>query len=267
MYIKCPKTKLFINRTNNVDQKPMLFMHGFTGNSSSWNSITPFIKNRNCITIDLPGHGKSTFNKGIKDYDFKDWSEDLFIVLKHLGIKIIDICGYSMGGRLAIAFSAYYPNMIHSLILESTRLGIDKKGEKRNRIKNDNMQSLKILNNYALFIKSWEDKSFFKKQKQRNLKEWIRQKNNRISHNPEQLALSIKYLGLGKMPKFRNEFINFNFPIYIINGNEDNTYVEIGKQIRRLNKNVVQYIINDANHNTHIEKLDDYVNIISSLSK
>ena len=69
------------------------------------------------------------------------------------------------------------------------------------------------------------------------------------------------------MPKFRNEFIKFNFPIYIINGSEDNTYVKIGKQIRRLNKNVVQYIINDANHNTHIENLDDYVNVISSLSQ
>ena len=264
MYIKNSKTTLFAKCNKSISDNPLLFIHGFTTDNSAWNRVTPFIE-RNCIAVDIPGHGKSTFNEGLSGYNYKDWSIDLFLLLNQLGVKKIDICGYSMGGRLAVAFAAEYPNMVKSLILESTRLGIENKSKKRNRIKSDNKIASEILDDYISFIDIWQGKELFKNQKSRNLEGWGEQREARLSQNPEQLALSIKCLGLGKMPTFIDEFIQFDFPIYLINGQEDQQYLKIGKKIRYMNRNVFEYIIDNAGHNTHIDNPQMFVDTINNI--
>ena len=206
MYIKNSKTTLFAKHNITILENPILFIHGFTGNCLTWSTVISKMK-RSCIAIDIPGHGKSTFNKGIDHYNFKDWSIDLFLTLKEIGIKEIDVCGYSMGGRLAIAFAAEYPKMVKSLILESTGLGIEDKNKKRNRRKRDDSVALEILDDYVAFINNWEKKEFFKEQKKRNPHDWEIQKKSRLSQDAKQLALSIQNLGLGRMPTFINNFI------------------------------------------------------------
>ena len=47
------------------------------------------------------------------------------MALNEINVKELHICGYSLGGRLAISFAAKYPSMIKSLLLESTSLGIE----------------------------------------------------------------------------------------------------------------------------------------------
>ena len=67
---------------------------------------------RPAITLDLPGHGKSTFNNLDISYSIDDWCEDISQMLDSLNVDKLSICGYSMGGRLAIAFASKYSSIV-----------------------------------------------------------------------------------------------------------------------------------------------------------
>ena len=105
MYIKNSKSKIFIKKDKSLNKTPILFVHGFTGTSKSWSSVRSKL-GRPSLAVDIPGHGKSSFNDISETYFFKDFSNELYISLKELGIKKISLCGYSLGGRLAITFAA-----------------------------------------------------------------------------------------------------------------------------------------------------------------
>ena len=59
-------------------------------------------------------------------------------------VKKLHLCGYSLGGRLAISFAAKYPDMIQSLLLESTSLGIADRVEREERYQKDLNISISI---------------------------------------------------------------------------------------------------------------------------
>ena len=132
MKFKMSKTSLYVNTNLTSTHIPYVFLHGFTESSNQWNSILKNFKHP-YVLIDIPGHGKSTFHNRDVDYDFSDFSSEIYLMLNELNIKHINLCGYSMGGRLATIFAAKYPHKINSLILESTGLGIKDYEEREKR--------------------------------------------------------------------------------------------------------------------------------------
>ena len=64
------------------------------------------------------------------------------------------------------------------------------------------------------------------------------------------------------MPYYDKAFQDFNFPIYVINGSEDDKYIKIGKEMMRLNLKAKQYIIKESGHNTHLENSKEFVDVL-----
>ena len=153
MYIKGNKSKLFISKDRDLNDAPLLFIHGFTGSHKSWTNIRASL-NYPSMVIDIPGHGKSIFNRLDDDYYFNDFTNELYLALLHMNIKKIHICGYSLGGRLALCFAAKYPELIESLFLESTTIGFEPGDEKKicfeleeNRFVNATLESVQVARN------------------------------------------------------------------------------------------------------------------------
>ena len=136
MYIKNNKSKLFITKDRELGDIPILFIHGFTGSHKSWLSIRENI-NISSLAIDIPGHGKSRFNDLNDTYYFNDFTNELYLSLLQLNINKIHLCSYSLGGRLSICFAAKYPNMVHSLFIESSTIGFENGEEKNVYYEND----------------------------------------------------------------------------------------------------------------------------------
>src|SRR5699024_6441831 len=96
--------------------------HGFTSTQNTWNKLVSKLSEQyQVLTIDLPGHGQTQIKQG---KTMRDFSDDFKALLDELNIKKIHLLGYSMGGRTALSFAHYYPQMIQSLILESASPGI-----------------------------------------------------------------------------------------------------------------------------------------------
>ena len=253
------KNYLFVN--NKSSSIPTLFLHGFTGTSNSWSEVISKLSSYS-IALDIVGHGKSTFNDLDNDYSIDDWCDDLNEILDSFKIVELNICGYSMGGRLAIAFAAKYAKKINGLILESTSLGIKDKKAREDRYQEDLKLCEVIKNDFHKFVEKWERTSLFSSQSKRNQVQFKKQRENRLSHNPAQLSKALKAFSQGHMRPYEAEFSKFNFPISIINGSDDFKYKLIGKRMSKINKQAIQHVVNNANHNVHLESTDAFINLI-----
>ena len=108
-------------RHQEFDNKiPILFLHGFNGNSKSWAYQFIHFKNkRSVIAIDAPGFGKSD----PIDEDMSMIATLVNNLLINLGINKFDLVGHSMGGMLAQIISSRYSNSVNKLVLSCTHKG------------------------------------------------------------------------------------------------------------------------------------------------
>ena len=169
-----------------------------------------------------------------------------------------------MGGRIAISFAQKYPELIESLILESSSLGIVNAEDKDNQLSVDCKISEKINNSLESFIDEWSLMDLFKHQKYRSEENYQSQKLIRLSHKKEQLAKSLLSFSKGSMPAFQESFNLFDFPIYLINGHDDTKYIKLNRDMMKINKSCKQFIIDKASHNTHLENSDMFTDILNN---
>ena len=261
MFIDSSKSKISVKSFNKNTDIPFFFIHGFTGSHSSWAEIIELL-GKHAYALDIPGHGKSIFKNLNEPYSILDWCNEFYMLLNTLGLTKINLCAYSMGGRLALAFASKYPEKINSLTLESTNIGIYDTEERSERYDADKEQVKLITENLDTFMNSWSANDLFLNQKQRNKEAWDKQNEIRKKHNSNQLAKSLEIFSIGNMPYYEEQFQEFSFPISIINGSEDGKYVKIGKEMTRMNQSAKQYIIADAMHNTHLEAPELFIDAL-----
>jgi len=250
---------LFLN--NRSSSTPTLFLHGFTGAADSWSEVISKFDSY-AVSVDIVGHGKSTFKDLNSDYSVDDCCEDLSEILDSLDIKRLNICGYSMGGRLAVAFAARYPDRVEGLLLESACLGIADKEDRESRYQEDLKLCRAIEDNFAEFVQKWERNSLFHNQSNRNELGFKKQREIRLSHNPAQLSKALRAFSQGQMKSYESEFSKFDFPISIINGSDDSRYKLAGKMMSEMNKQATQHVVDNSNHNVHLESTDAFIDLI-----
>ena len=99
------------------DKPKVLLLHGWLDNAASFTDIIPLMSDYHVVAIDWPGHGLSDHKNAGAYYHFVDWLDDLFQVFKALNWPKAHIVGHSMGGMIASAYSAAFPEHIQSLTL------------------------------------------------------------------------------------------------------------------------------------------------------
>jgi pimeloyl-ACP methyl ester carboxylesterase len=105
----------------------LVFVHGVSGSSSAWLACErAFEKNYNVLSFDLRGHGKSVRLLKYEDYAISKFSEDLFELLKHCGIKKCVLISNSFGTFVALDFIGKYQKMISSTIFIGPHFAIGK---------------------------------------------------------------------------------------------------------------------------------------------
>jgi pimeloyl-ACP methyl ester carboxylesterase len=95
--------------------KPVLLIHGFIVNSSSWKTSPAYDSLRNngfqVITLDLRGNGNSDKPHENEKYANNAEIKDIMALAKHLKLKQYDVVGYSRGAILAAKLMVTDPNV------------------------------------------------------------------------------------------------------------------------------------------------------------
>src|SRR4051812_47221144 len=97
----------------------VVLIHSLAMDSSFWDRVAPLLQDHaDVLVYDCRGHGQSDKAKG--PYTVELFADDLADLLNHLGWRSASVCGASMGGTVAIAFAAGYPDRVDALGLFDT---------------------------------------------------------------------------------------------------------------------------------------------------
>jgi len=93
--------------------EPVVLLHGLYGCSDNWMTIARTISEKyRVIAVDLRNHGSSP---NTPSHTYSDLVTDLAWLFHELEIDAAHIMGHSMGGKVAMAFAADYPEKVKSL--------------------------------------------------------------------------------------------------------------------------------------------------------
>jgi esterase len=93
--------------------EPVVLLHGLYGSSDNWMTIARKIaENYRVIAVDLRNHGNSSH---AASNTYADMVADLAWLFHELELRTAHIMGHSMGGKVAMAFAADYPEKVKSL--------------------------------------------------------------------------------------------------------------------------------------------------------
>ena len=105
---------------------PLILSHEFAGNYDSWDPQVNFFARRyRVITYAARGYPPSDVPEDPDVYSQDVGVEDLYLLLKHLGIEQAYIGGLSMGGTVALNFGIAHPEMCRGIIVASAGSGSD----------------------------------------------------------------------------------------------------------------------------------------------
>ncbi len=115
--------------------KPVMLVHGFTEDSRIWDPLLTGIEDKyKWILPDLPGSGRSAFNKSLPQ--IKDFAEALLAIIENENISKMVLIGHSMGGYISLAFAEKYQDRIAALGLFHSSSYADSLEKKEARDKN-----------------------------------------------------------------------------------------------------------------------------------
>jgi pimeloyl-ACP methyl ester carboxylesterase len=96
---------------------PVLALHGWLDNSSTFDLLAPLMPDCEIVALDLAGHGRSGFRSPDAAYNIWEDVGDLLEVAEQLGWARFNLLGHSRGAAIAMLFAAAYSELTDRLVL------------------------------------------------------------------------------------------------------------------------------------------------------
>ena len=244
-------------RTNGKDTLPVIvLLHGFTGSVETWNELVGLLEGKyKMVAIDLTGHGKSIVPINYERYSIEEQIKDLEAIFNKLSLRNFTLIGYSMGGRIALAYALQYPRRVTSLILESASPGLKTEIERITREKADRKLAEKITEEgLPSFVDFWEQLPLFASQQLITPEKQQAIREERLGQSVIGLSNSLLGIGTGSQPSYWNDLEKVKQPTLLITGEIDIKFVFIAREMEKLLPVVHHRTIKQAGHAIHVEK-------------
>ena len=234
----------------------VVFLHGFLGAKEDWlpvmNRVAPKF---DCIALDLPGHGEHRVNNVLPDMaGVIAWLDKARRSLAGVAWHMV---GYSLGGRIALAYACEHPGHVQSLTLVSASPGIDHPTERAQRCARDAEWANDLISlPPEIVLARWYEQPVFSSLRAKpDLRSDLIAR--RSSGNMLQLAEALRAWGPGSVPSLWNRLNTLPMPVQWIAGEGDPLYTAMGERIHALAPVVDVRIIAGAGHTVHLEQPDE----------
>jgi len=259
---KCPLNYRYEKNQGNKDRPVLVFLHGFLGSLKDWDYHISQLKDRyRCISVDLPGHGKSIGLKREDCYSFKTCSASIIDILDKNRIDKCMLVGYSMGGRLALLTAMEFPDRFKGLVIESASPGIKSKNERKKRYRDD-LKLAGYLSSSPIdsFLQKWYDQPIFLSL--RNHPDFPDLLKTRMKNIPSELVRCLRNMSIGLQPELWSKWDSIKIPSLLIAGEYDSKYVAILSEMNDISKNSMLSIEPESGHNIHYENKNTYITLL-----
>ena len=99
--------------------EPLLLLHGGLFSTGMFGpTLAKLAESRRVIGVDLHGHGHTALGERQK-IDLVDIGRDLAVVVEKLGLRQLDVMGYSFGGGAAMQLAFQHPELVRRLVVVS----------------------------------------------------------------------------------------------------------------------------------------------------
>ncbi len=220
-------------------------LHGFTGAPASWDAVRARSEGRwSCPRV--LGHGAEA--EGVESFD--DEVDRLAMTMPD-GATLV---GYSLGARLALGIAVRQPARVGRLVLIGGHPGLEDGAEAATRRADDEARA-RALETEGLepFVNRWEALPLFGTQ--RRLPEAVQaaHRARRLSHDPHQLARSLRVLGLGGMPSRWLDLSALPMPVDLLVGGEDPKFRALAERFVAVRPGTTLRVVPGAGHDLTLE--------------
>ncbi|HEY7893226.1 MAG TPA: alpha/beta fold hydrolase [Solirubrobacteraceae bacterium] len=223
----------------------IVLLHGFAGSHRAFDRIVGMLAPKRYLplALDLPGHGRSRATRPVA---FADCVE---FVLDN-SPEHFTLCGYSMGGRIALQLALDAPQRVRRLVLVSSTAGIEEPSGRRARVAADARLAARLeQDSYEQFIDDWRSQLLFAGDPP----EVDSQARAEYRHNdPSALAEVLRGAGTGTMPSLWHRLQEVAMPVSVLVGTRDRKFQEIGRRMAQALPSG-ELITLDGGHNLLLE--------------
>ena len=198
--------------------EPLIFIHGFGGSGRWWGQQKDFLeKDYQVLTVDLPGHGQSSWAQ----VGLREMASDIRSILNELNLGQLNVVASSFGGLVAIELYRLIPEQIGRISFVGAvpkfarspsypaGLEIDKIRTLSQQFEGDYASVLDIFFR-SLFTMKERESAAFKKVKELRQKEKL----------PQKEALT-SFLDILEKADLRDRLSSIICPVQFITGSED----------------------------------------------
>lgn len=237
---------------------PVLFLHGFSQDLRTWLPVVERLPSEIAsVLVDLPGHGQSDKPRDAAPYRFDRLVRGLEALRAELGHERWHVVGYSMGGRIALAYAASCPGRVTSLVLESASFG-PRDAEARVRALRSDTELVERLRGSTAreFAEWWARTPVLTSQSE--LPEEVRaiETDMRAANDLEALASVVQGAGQGQMDDLFWPASTLPMPLMYVVGGRDTKYSSIAQDAHDAWGLDVRTL--PTGHNVHLEKPQEY---------
>jgi 2-succinyl-6-hydroxy-2,4-cyclohexadiene-1-carboxylate synthase len=156
------------------------------------------------------------------------------------------LCGYSMGGRVAMALAMRVPERVERLVLISASPGLANDGERAARRGADEALAERIeAIGVAAFARAWATQPLFAGQSREVA---AAAHADRLRRSAEHHAAQLRGLGTGVMPPLWERLGELTMPVSVLVGERDRKFRAIAEQM-----GFPTVIVPGAGHTVHLE--------------
>jgi 2-succinyl-6-hydroxy-2,4-cyclohexadiene-1-carboxylate synthase len=258
--------KVNVHIWNKDAEQTIVMLHGFTGAVSTWEQVAAYLPNFRIVAIDLIGHGLTEAPEEVSKYTMQEQIEFLEQTFDQLGLKSFALLGYSMGGRVALCYTAAFPNHVNHLILESASPGLKTAEERATRRISDETLATKIeQQGIGAFVEMWENIPLFATQK--TLPDAVQQaiREERLAQCEIGLANSLRGMGTGTQDELWSQLDRINLPVTLITGSLDEKFCLIAQKMIEELPNGEHVIVENTGHAIHVENPKQFATIVEDV--
>lgn len=247
--------KLFLK--GNPSTQPVIFIHGFPFDHTLWDDVIEQLKDDYyCISYDIRGFGSSEVGHG--QYTMESYVDDLETVISQLGLSRVILCGFSMGGYIALRANERLQNF-KALILANTTTTGDNDEAKLKRAKAiDNIEQEGV----EPFLDNFFTAAFTQDYRQKHQDKIALLKEKILAFNP----LGIKGALLAMISRTNTTQSLEQAPPTLLIGARHDTIIppKIMKDLASKIKNSHYVELQDSGHVSMLEKPQEFVKALKS---
>jgi 2-succinyl-6-hydroxy-2,4-cyclohexadiene-1-carboxylate synthase len=206
----------------------VVLLHGFSGTRRAWDGVIAALEGERYrpLALDLPGHGDEA--GAARPITFAGCVAD---VLARSPERFV-LCGYSLGGRVALHVALAAPERVARLVLVSCSGGISDDAERAQRRRADGALADELERiPFEDFIERWRTQPLFASEPPA-VGALAREDQRR--NRPDALAAVLRGIGTGEMRPLWDRLGELEMPVTVLVGARDERFRALGRRMVEL---------------------------------